>query len=87
MVSTGANDLDPPSHGGRAVAAAIARHLLSLGEPLMAGWDGDEGTSVSATERLRATWAFGRRSTAAATREPTQAEKNDHAHEPPERAN
>jgi hypothetical protein len=40
--------------GGRAVAAAVALHHLRGDRKLMAGWDTDEGTSVTATDRLRA---------------------------------
>ena len=53
----------------------------------MAGWDSDEATSVSATERLRATWALRARPTATTTSEPAHTEQDDDAHEPPERAN
>ena len=49
--------LDPPYRGGWAVAAAVARHHLPAPDPLMAACDSDSdtGTSVDATERLRAT--------------------------------
>ena len=53
----------------------------------MAGWDTDDGTSVTATERLRAKWALRPRPTVTTNREPAPAESDDDAHEPPERAN
>src|SRR6266545_6755417 len=56
MAITCANDLDPHQRGGWAVAAAVARHHLHASEDLMAGWDTEDGTTVSATERLRAAW-------------------------------
>jgi hypothetical protein len=40
------------SCGGRAVAAAVALHHPV--DVLMLGWGSDKGTSVSATDRLRA---------------------------------
>jgi hypothetical protein len=50
-----------PSHGGWAVAAAVARHHHRAGESLMPGWYDENGTSVSATERLRAALPIRRR--------------------------
>jgi hypothetical protein len=60
-----------PSRGGRAVAAAVARHhhLDRSKGTLMFSWTSDEnGTSVSATERLRSALRFLRRVIAARIR-------------------
>ena len=51
----------------------------------MAGWDSQDGTSVSATERLRAAWAVRLRPAAAAKPKPKHDKQNDHGHKPPER--
>ena len=50
----------------------------------MAGWDSKDGTSVSATERLRAAWAVRLRPAAEAKPELKLVEPDDDAHEPPE---
>ena len=47
----------------------------------MAGWDSHEGTSVSATERLRAAWALRLRPAAAAKRESKHDKPDDDAQE------
>jgi hypothetical protein len=43
-----------PSLGGRAVAAAVALHHLFGALRVVAGWDTENGTSVTATDRFRA---------------------------------
>lgn len=53
----------------------------------MAGWDTDEGTSVSATERLRAVWPLLRPRPAAAKGpepKPEPAHPDEQPHEPPD---
>ena len=86
MVSTRANDLDPSLPGGWAVVAAAARHHLHGGEPLMAGWDSEDASSVSATERLRAAWAVRLRPAAATEPEPRYAEPDVDPPDTPDRA-
>ncbi len=87
-ITTCANDLDPHQRGGWAVAAAVARHHLHASEALMAGWDTEDGTTVSATERLRAAWLVLVRSAPVATEpepepaRPAEAPRDDR----PERA-
>jgi hypothetical protein len=54
-VSARAADLTgSPYLGGRAVAAAVALHHHSEGVILIAGWDSENGTNMSAMQRLRA---------------------------------
>jgi len=43
----------------------------------MAGWDSEDATSVSATERLRSAWAVRLRPATSTKPEPTRAEPDD----------
>jgi hypothetical protein len=56
--STRSADLHGLQRGGWAKAAAFARRHLHGGARLMAGWHEPQGTSVTATGRLRSVVAF-----------------------------